>query len=208
MTTTRSFAIVMVALTACGEVASTPGVDAGDVPVVDGSPDVEPDAAPVGTLALALEHVAITAPRAIGVEIDVTLVRDGIAGDVVVTLTGAVPTGVTAAPLTIADGASSGTFVVDIGATAALATSTLTVEARPTRGAAAAGALALTISRPRLLDLAWASTGLPRRSRSGRCRAGPPSRSPTRPRATDTPARSRCAGAGCPPASPARPAHS
>lgn len=135
---------------ACGEVTSTAQPDGGG----------DPDAPPAVALGITAEHAALTAPPGIGVELDVTIARNGAAGDVTVALAGTPPGGVTAAPLTIPDGASTGTLVLTVADGAAQAISTLVLEASAATATPGQTELALTIDAATpAFELSWATLG-------------------------------------------------
>lgn len=131
--------LLLAAFVACGSDASSP--DAG------------------GSLGLAAPSSTVRIPREQTTEVPLTLTRGGVAGDVVVEVTG-LPAGVAAAPLTIAAGTDAGTLALTADATTELtATATLTLTA--TAGAATGDAdlSVLLTGRPGSLDETFGTAG-------------------------------------------------
>lgn len=110
-----------------------PEIDASaPLPSVDGSvdggvPAENPDAGPPAAYTLSLTPPTLTVAQGRGGQVTVSIVRSPTyAGPVKIQLDG-LPAGVTATPLTLTNSATTGVFSLSANASAALATSTLTI---------------------------------------------------------------------------------
>src|SRR5688572_12183006 len=111
-----------------------------------------------GDFAVSLAPASALLRQAESIDLEVTIDRRGVAGDIEVTA-GGLPDGVSGAPLTIADGEVAGTLTLEAAADAAQGEAAVTVTGETAAGAAGDGDLRLLVGgAPGSYDLSFADS--------------------------------------------------
>jgi uncharacterized delta-60 repeat protein len=112
-----------------------------------------------GDFAVSVAPASAFVRQGASIDLEVTIDRQGVAGEIEVTA-GGLPDGVSAAPLTIADGEDGGTFTLEVAADAAQGEAAVTVTGEAVPGGTGSGDLRLLVGgEPGSYDQSFADQG-------------------------------------------------